>query len=396
MARGWFAALCLLAFVATPARALDFAPCVERGQAGFDCATLPVPIDRNGVVPGTIDIHVERRRGQAPNLPMPVALAGGPGASATDDFDDNEVERHGQVFDAVQLVVFDQRGTGLSGALDCGKLDLDKLRGQRECARGLGRAGAFYRTADSVLDLDAVRAALGAEQLIIFGVSYGTFVAAEYARTFPERVQALVLDSPIGPDGVEALAVTTAHAAGRVLEALCGGGACNGITCDPVGDTASLVSRLARKPLRGRVRLPRNGSKQREDIEHIKVEGHDLLDVLVRGDVDPGLRLLYPASIACPNQCPSDNRLLTLDKTSLIRGVEVSGTIKLAKERWMASVTVRGRDAVPGSLEFRSDGSVTGRLGAQDVATTLPSAAEAAALRRRIPPIGARLLRGSQ
>jgi hypothetical protein len=60
----------------------------------------------------------------------------------------------------------------------------------------------------------------------------------------------------------------------------------------------------------------------------------------------------------------------------------------------MASVTVGGPDAVPGSLEFHSDGRVTGRLGDQDVATTLPSAAEAAALRRHIPPIGARLRRG--
>jgi hypothetical protein len=83
MVRSCFAALCLLAFFATPGRALDFAPCAEAGHAGFDRATLPVPIDRNEVVPGTIDIHVERRRGQAPGLPGLVALAGGPGASAT-------------------------------------------------------------------------------------------------------------------------------------------------------------------------------------------------------------------------------------------------------------------------------------------------------------------------
>jgi pimeloyl-ACP methyl ester carboxylesterase len=650
MARRCPAALCLLALFATPARALDFAPCTEPGHAAFDCATLPVPIDRDGVVPGTIDIHVERRRGQAPGLPVLVALAGGPGAAATGDFDDDGVEELGHAFDAVQLVVFDQRGTGLSGALDCGKLeprlppeqdDCDRLlkprvcafyRKQHDCDGLLGPAGAFYRTADSVLDLDAVRAALGAEQLILFGVSYGTFVAAEYARTFPERVQALVLDSPIGPDGGQALAVTTAHATARVLEALCAGGACNGITRDPVGDTAALVSRLAQEPLRGRVRLPRKKKSKKR-----KIKGPDLLGVLVHGDQNPALRLLYPAaaaaalrgdkapllrldwladkvggstdedvrkdsealfyatscgdtrfpwdartkslldrrsalkaaaralpkdapfpfdaksilgvdlataclgwprttlpgavvlgplpdvpllvlvgeadlrtpvenaaaltrglpraatltvpqqghsvvadrkcaqtavarflvdpaaplcrlcndvtatplpvqpvpvsldalpeapgltglagrtltavhrtlvdamvvtavvngdvgglrhgSIACPNHCPHDNRVLTLHKTSLIKGVKVSGTITLAEERWMASVTVAGRTAVAGSLEFHSDGSVTGRLGDQDVATTLSPAAEVAALRRRIPSIGARLRRGNR
>jgi pimeloyl-ACP methyl ester carboxylesterase len=288
-------ALLLAAVVTAPARALDFTPCTEQGHEAFDCATLPVPIDRDGTVPGTIDLHVERLRGQPPDLPVLVALAGGPGQSATSVRWDRVLTT---VRDAVQLVVFDQRGTGLSGALEslaskCKKLaKSDKPPVKRRCDRQLGPAGAFYRTIDSVLDVDAVRAALGVERLIVLGVSYGTFVAAEYARRFPDRVQSLVLDSPVGPQGDEVPDVATAHASERVLAALCAGGACPGVTADPVADTAALVRRLARRPLRGKVRVP---GKQ---AVRVALARDDLLTLLVAGDLQPGLRALYPAAVA--------------------------------------------------------------------------------------------------
>ncbi len=66
--------------------------------------------------------------------------------------------------DDYQLVVFDQRGTGLSGALDC------PLRGSprhqaRRCAAALGDTRSLSTTADSVADIDAVRDALGADAI---------------------------------------------------------------------------------------------------------------------------------------------------------------------------------------------------------------------------------------
>ena len=282
----------LLAVLATPARALDFAPCTEGGHEAFDCAILPVPIDRDGVVPGTISLHVERLRGRAPDLPVLVALAGGPGDSAT--FLASAFAE--QLEDVpIQLVVFDQRGTGWSRALMCEKLATpDELR---SCDEGLGPSGAFYRTADSVRDLDAVRAALAVERLVVLGVSYGTFVAAEYARTFPERVQALLLDSPVGPHGTAALDVTTAHATGRVLEALCAGGACAGITTDPVDDTAKLVRRLEEQPLKGPALEPDERPAEVR-VKKITIKGEDLLRALVEGDQNPKVRALYPAAVA--------------------------------------------------------------------------------------------------
>jgi len=49
-------------------------------------------------------------------------------------------------------------------------------------------------------DLDAVRAALGAEQINLIGGSYGTRAGLEYLRLYPNRVRRLVLDGLAPPD----------------------------------------------------------------------------------------------------------------------------------------------------------------------------------------------------
>jgi pimeloyl-ACP methyl ester carboxylesterase len=64
-----------------------------------------------------------------------------------------------------------------------------------------------------VLDLESVRAALGAEQINLVGISYGTRVALEYLRRHPAHTRSLVLDGVVPPG----LALGSEHA--RNLEA---------------------------------------------------------------------------------------------------------------------------------------------------------------------------------
>ena len=90
------------------------------------------------------------------------------------------------------------------------------------------------------------------------GVSYGTHVALQYARTFPARTDRLVLDSIVGPDGPDPFLLDTLRNLPRVLRAQCAGGVCAGVTTDPVADLAAVVRRLARGPIaRGRRRRAR-------------------------------------------------------------------------------------------------------------------------------------------
>ena len=72
------------------------------------------------------------------------------------------------------------------------------------CAERLGPARARYTTQETVADLEAVRAALGYERIALYGTSYGTKLAVAYARAHPDRVERLLLDSVVAPDGADA------------------------------------------------------------------------------------------------------------------------------------------------------------------------------------------------
>ena len=144
-------------------------------------------------------------------------LAGGPGQSAI-SLAPVLLAMHTRLGNRRDLVFVDQRGTGRSASLDCGDPAQDDLGGQgsldrqaaemARCKRELiGRphvpdaaALGFYTTTIAVGDLDAVRAALGAERVDLIGGSYGTRVGLEWLRRFPDRVRRTVLDGVAPPD----------------------------------------------------------------------------------------------------------------------------------------------------------------------------------------------------
>ena len=130
-----------------------------------------------------------------------VALAGGPG-QATLPLAQFIEEAIGPALATRDLLLFDQRGTGASGALSCAALSAVELRTAnsfseviQRCARQLGPARGAYTTRESVEDLEAIRQAAGYEKLVLYGTSYGTKVALDYAQRYPQNVASLVLDS---------------------------------------------------------------------------------------------------------------------------------------------------------------------------------------------------------
>jgi pimeloyl-ACP methyl ester carboxylesterase len=278
------------------ASSLSFLPCTD--NPGFGCATVPVPLSYNGAQPGAIGLKVERlQAGATPSNEAVLALAGGPGQAAL-PLAGFLAKALAPALATRDLVVFDQRGTGESGPLSCpalgpgGSAGLSSL-GQlfERCALQLGPARADYTTAESVEDIDAIRRALGYEKLAIYGVSYGTKVAEQYAARYPQHVSALVLDSVVLPNGPEPLQVATFQALRPVLAELCSQGACNGITATPLADIARLNATLRQHPLRGSVY---DGSGHRHTAT--LTEG-DLLGILEAGDLNPALRALLPAAV---------------------------------------------------------------------------------------------------
>jgi pimeloyl-ACP methyl ester carboxylesterase len=270
-------------------------PC--RGQTEFGCATLPVPLDRTGATPGTVPLHYAiQRRGPKPVL---IALSGGPGQSSVAAASSFAISLQ-PALSRYRLAVLDQRGTGESGVLDCPNLQslrsLDAFLPTelQACANRIGPNRAFYTTADTVLDIDALRQALGADKIALMGISYGTHVALQYARAFPQHVSKLILDSIVGPDGPDAFLLDTYRNLPRILREQCANGACRFATRDPVADVAALVRRInASGPLRGDY-FDDQGRKRTTQY----ATPDELAFLLTAGDLNPFLQASLPAAIS--------------------------------------------------------------------------------------------------
>ena len=290
------AALVTLALVGAPApaaAALTFGACQSGG--GFECSSLPVPLDRGGAVGGTLTLAVERQlAGSRPSASAVLALAGGPG-QATLPLAGFIAKAMAPALAARDLILFDQRGTGSSDPLGCPALELAPSGSVasllERCALQLGPARGAYTTQESVADIEAVRRAAGYERLVLYGTSYGTKVALQYAARYPTHVEALLLDSVVPADGPEPLGIAGFEAIPGALGELCSRRACAGITPNPVRDMARLAARLHTRTLRG---YAFNGAGRRSAST---VSESDLLEILQAGDLNPALRALLPAAV---------------------------------------------------------------------------------------------------
>lgn len=175
------------------------------------CADFPVPENRADPRSRTLKLRVAvvKSESAVPAPDLVTMLAGGPGQSAIDTYPAiaaafKPLLKHHDV------LLVDQRGTGGSNPLACPKaeaaqkadadLPFDATRARAEIAACLQEVRQtadprYYTTTIAVADLEAVRKALGAPQLDLIGISYGTRMAQQYATAHPDGVRSIVLDS---------------------------------------------------------------------------------------------------------------------------------------------------------------------------------------------------------
>jgi pimeloyl-ACP methyl ester carboxylesterase len=285
--------VCMVASATQAQAQIAFAPCGDSND--FACGHLPVPLDPSGHTAGTLTLAIRRHRAPVGEAKTAIlALAGGPGQAAI-PFAEQFAQLLGPIASTRDLIVFDQRGIGLSHPLSCHRFEINSAsspgRAIAECAAQIGPTRSFYATADSVADIEAIRVAGGYEKLVLYGTSYGTKVAEEYAQAYPSHVEALVLDSVVPSNGPDPLDQATFAAVPRILRQLCTARACAQITPNPVADLTRLVRRMTRGALRGRVIDSRG-------IAHtLQITSDDLLAILIAGDLEPTLRSEVPAAI---------------------------------------------------------------------------------------------------
>ena len=203
--KGLLGALGLLAFIAAlSARAapttltvgsLELNAC---GTHGGYCGTLPRPLDPLGQVPGTISIYFEfyPHRDAVDPTGVLVASEGGPGYPTTDTRDEY-LAMYDKLRSTRDVVLMDYRGTGHSGAVDCTRLQRERvltLAAIGACGTELGRTAPLYSTAYAADDLAAVLEALKAGPVDLYGDSYGTFFAQVFAVRHGDKLRTLILD----------------------------------------------------------------------------------------------------------------------------------------------------------------------------------------------------------
>ena len=174
-----------------------------------ECATLEVPENPSGegrrITLSIVRVPAISERKAADPL---FILAGGPGMGAQEMYP-AVAAAFSRVGRDRDIILLDQRGTGTSTPLACA-LDPDGalLRGKEATVEDIDAAARDcldelrakhdvrqYTTSVAVRDLETVREALGAERINLYGGSYGTRVAQQYAKTFPQHTRAVVIDS---------------------------------------------------------------------------------------------------------------------------------------------------------------------------------------------------------
>jgi pimeloyl-ACP methyl ester carboxylesterase len=204
---------------------LTWASC-GAGLEAFQCATALVPRDYDRPRGKLISIALTRlpATDQKRRIGSLFTNPGGPGGSGVDF-----VQQAGPYVyaDAVRarfdIVGFDPRGVARSTPATCydspaeeqqatagflpfpltradrPRYDRESAQLARACAETSPQRFRHISTANVARDLDLLRRAVGDDKLSYAGYSYGTFLGATYAKLFPGRIRAMVLDGTIDP-----------------------------------------------------------------------------------------------------------------------------------------------------------------------------------------------------
>jgi pimeloyl-ACP methyl ester carboxylesterase len=191
----------------------------------FQCATAKAPLDWSNPSGDTVELAlIKKAASGSTKLGTLFVNPGGPGGSAYDFVQQSaDYAAHPTLQEGYDLIGYDPRGTGHSDAVHCltdAERDAylyDVLPGERgseewlaaytaaskdfadKCAANTGPLLQFIDTDSTTRDLDMLRALVGDPKLNYLGYSYGTFLGAEYAENFPDKVGRMVLDGAEDP-----------------------------------------------------------------------------------------------------------------------------------------------------------------------------------------------------
>ncbi|CAB4932644.1 unannotated protein [freshwater metagenome] len=215
------------------------------------CAKLTVPLDWQTPNDGRT-IQIAMRVTKPRSDPGKLGLTwnpGGPGSSAVNMHEFFYSLMPDSIRDRFDVISWDPRGVAKSepNLKECtpvsvkppatGPVDWDAYWQKTAALEGAASAACFAANPNAapylgtwqvVRDMDAMRAALGYPRWNYWGISYGTRIGNAYARTFPNKLRALIEDASVmANESIGRFGATTPagdHAAVEVYSALVGNG----------------------------------------------------------------------------------------------------------------------------------------------------------------------------
>ena len=230
--------------------------------------SLTVPMNRSDPASGTTELAYVRfpATTETPGNPI-VYLSGGPGGSGIGTAQGPRfplfmaMRQHGDV------IAFDQRGTGQSerperciSSVTIGEMErisdaeyADRYRrAARECAAEWQEGGVDLRgftTAESARDLSDLRQHLGAEQISLWSISYGSHLALAALAAIPDELDRVIMAATEGLDQTVKLPERTVRYFERLQTAVDAQPEASALYPDILGLIARVHAKLDAEPM---------------------------------------------------------------------------------------------------------------------------------------------------
>ncbi|KAL7817161.1 alpha/beta-hydrolase [Trichoderma gracile] len=211
--------------VTYPGEKISWTPCGNSTGHLLECSTMKVPMDQfdhHNSGNKTFNLSMIRIRGHNTTSCSKNILynPGGPGASGVGSFYGLSSELISVVGEDFNIITFDPRGINGSTPLgscyatdtirkSMSNIPLDNLvtdapymggwapNFAKTCAQTSGEHGKYINTPQVAADMNSILDAIGQEDMLFWGQSYGTLIGQTYAGLFPNRTARMVIDGVV-------------------------------------------------------------------------------------------------------------------------------------------------------------------------------------------------------
>jgi len=307
----------IIAQAQTASPAFEPAPCMFEipfvsfmtpEQFGFECGYVTVPEQRanSGGPTLRLPVAISRATGDNPH-PDPLFLAqGGPGGDAFGVFafvpeafgrqrDIVIFNQRGTLYAEPSLVcteLFDARDTTLAlPPKEAAKLEMDFYAQCRQRLQADGVNLSAFNSLENAADVDAIRQALGYEDINFYGVSYGTLLGLHLMQHYPDHLRAVILDGVVPPqlNFIPLIPQVTERIFSEMFETCANNESCRANFPDLEQRFTALVEQLDRQPITIPVEDPETGQ-----IAEMYVDGKTLMDMFFQMFYAPEMYAVFP------------------------------------------------------------------------------------------------------